>query len=1159
MNGYQRLIGTLLLLLCASTGPQAYAAAPLRDAQEATTSDLNLRPAPLTPLPVDAFVTRSGASLMLKGKPFRFISWNVPNLHIVEDDTWRKHSARPADRNPPYWHRVSEAEQLDAIQTVAQLGGQVIRLYPFSIQGGLNNGTGLSHYNGPQQPLQEELMRDYDRLIALSRQHGIRLIVPFIDQWRWFGGLEEFVRLSGGGDFYTDRTVIENYKAMLRQIVLRVNTITGIPYHQDPTIMAWQLGNELRDVPPAWTAELAAFVKSLAPQQLLMSGSMQERAALLDPNVDILTSHYYQHASGQDFVSRARSDQAIFGQTKPFIIGEFGCHSTDQLVGTMDVVLHGNMTGALLWSLRFRSEEGGFYWHREGTDFASYRWPGFKSNAASDEQDLLAKTFERAWAIQGYLPPPRQVPAPPRILPSSTPEALAWFGSVGAEFYSLERSLDGITWTPLADHLSDADVPFQPFQDLNAPTDGPIQYRMRAHNIAGVSEWSPSFLTRARAPEKPQPVPQDFVKRKHGQLFLADQVFRFIGLAAPNLYQNAEQLDPDFANRWPDAFELSDTLDTLQQLGSRATRSFTLSIQQADGVPALVQGIGQYNEEAFRSLDRVLKESHDRNIRIIVPLIDSHNFPGIGGISAFTAFLNKDKTLFWTDPAVRDAYKQLLYDVLHRRNHLTGIRYKDDPTILAWQLGNELDSFISDNGLDLGPHKTPDPALREHWMQLISTWSVEMAAHLKHLDPNHLVMEGGGNVETFLADPNIDILSQHYYPFWEAYRGKRVRGVDENRRLRALTQRAGKALIVDEFGLGDTPDLRAFMDEVIRNGTTGALLWSLRGHRRDGGFYYHNESGTQFNSYHWPGFPSGDRMDERRMLALLRNRAYRIQGLRVPPLPRPEGIPLILPPLRPQALHWRGVTGASHYEVERRELPHGPWRRLASHVTDDDKKRRMFSDVTATSGQQYEYRVRARNASGTGPFSAPYSITATFTSAPSLSTLSDTFDHPMQSWTLKWAEPDERLRTETLIRRSAHQGLRLSGALRLEIPFHASQTGQKVAVSKRFAAPIDLRGHLLSLQVRRSRGLRDSVPMGLAKLFVLSSDATCQSGVWADGGGRALHAGWKRLELDPDAPNFSATGYNPQFVCELGVELSAPGGSVPLDAAVILLDALVIE
>lgn len=39
---------------------------------------------------------------------------------------------------------------------------------------------------------------------------------------------------------------------------------------------------------------------------------------------------------------------------------------------------------------------------------------------------------------------------------------------------------------------------------------------------------------------------------------------------------------------------------------------------------------------------------------------------------------------------LRQDLKDIITYVLNRRNTVNGIYYKDDPTILAWQLGNEL-------------------------------------------------------------------------------------------------------------------------------------------------------------------------------------------------------------------------------------------------------------------------------------------------------------------------------------------------------------------------------------------------------------------------------------------------------------------------------------
>lgn len=449
-------------------------------------------PGPGDESPVDSFVTREGNHLLESGRPFRFISWNVPNLHVVEDPSWVQRPLAAAGRVPVYWHRVTREEQEDAVQTVVQMGGRVVRPYTLSVKGGRNDRGGPSHVSGPGLPLDEDLMRDYDSMVATCGRHGVRLIIPIIDEWNWFGGRREFAALYGGGDFFTDRRVVDAYKDLIRQLLTRVNTVTGIAYRDDPAIMAWETGNELRRVPRAWTAEIAAWIKAIAPRQLVADGANGSIESADDPNVDLLTDHYYDHG-GNDYASRALRDQARAGSRRPFFIGEFGCTDPDAELGAMDATLRGGLAGALFWSLRFHSADGGFYWHREGGSNAAYHWPGFLSNAASGEARVLAGMRERAWAIRGLQPPPLPAPLAPVVLDRTTPAGVVWRGSVGAERYVLERSADGGPWVVVSESLTDDADPFRPFADAGAPAGLALRYRMRAVNAAGASPWSAAF------------------------------------------------------------------------------------------------------------------------------------------------------------------------------------------------------------------------------------------------------------------------------------------------------------------------------------------------------------------------------------------------------------------------------------------------------------------------------------------------------------------------------------------------------------------------------------------------------------------------------------------------------------------------------------------
>ena len=90
----------------------------------------------------------------------------------------------------------------------------------------------------------------------------------------------------------------------------------------------------------------------------------------------------------------------------------------------------------------------------------------------------------------------------------------------------------------------------------------------------------------------------------------------------------------------------------------------------------------------------------------------------------------------------------------------------------------------------------------------------------------------------------------------------------------------------------------AVIDTVMARGLTGAMLWSIRYHNRDGGFYWHHEpaGGDLFKAYHWPGFAIGEVYDERRLLHLLRERAHGIQGLLM--IPGQSALPCRARPLR---------------------------------------------------------------------------------------------------------------------------------------------------------------------------------------------------------------------------------------------------------------------
>jgi len=460
--------------------------------------------------------------------------------------------------------------------------------------------------------------------------------------------------------------------------------------------------------------------------------------------------------------------------------------------------------------------------------------------------------------------------------------------------------------------------------------------------------------------------------RNGDQLFEGQHPFRFFGLAAPNIQQNESQIREDKANRFPDEYEIRDILGAINRLGGRATRTFSLSVYSPNDnqMPVYIPARRTYNEDAFRCLDRVIALGHEYDVRLIIPFIASQSFGSIRGVDEFSALAGKSMGSFWTDEEVKADFKHFLDFVLNRKNTVNGVLYKDDPAILAWQLGNEFGSFAGDRGLNY-----------EEWNPRILAWSLEMAAYIKSMDPNHLIMEAGGvDREAFINDPNIDVISDHLYEYWNRISGRpwELAPIAHQSRQEC---KGKKPLIVDEFGLGSTENLRELMKTIREEGIVGGLMWSIRGHRRDGGWYYHNEGGTPVNSFHYPGFAVGFDYEETRLLDLLRTEAYLIRGIPVPATLLPYPAPVLMK--KGNGFTWRGSTGSAYYTIERSETTDGRWEILATGLHDSiiqDVKNFentprssealiLFYDESKVRGKTYYYRIKGLNTAGETDYS----------------------------------------------------------------------------------------------------------------------------------------------------------------------------------------------
>ena len=427
------------------------------------------------------FVTASGDRLMDGKEEIRFVSFNIPNLHYIEDNF--------IFTEPNPWRIADEYEIRDALVSIRQLGGKVTRTYVPSVRKATDDSSVIRHVLAPGV-FNEDAFRAYDKVLEVANQTGVRVIIPLVDNWWWWGGPREYAAFRGKSkdEFWTDPLLIDDFKKTIAHIVNRVNTYTGVPFRLDKAVLGWETGNEL-ECPFSWTKEIASYIKTLDTLHLVIEGTNSREIsdeALLDPHIDVLSTHNYGPADRsipQILLAREKAKGR-----KPFFVGEFGFTPTADMRRVIDTVIASGVSGIMVWSLRAHNRDGGFYYHTN-----DYRWPGFPSGNAWDEAGVISLFREKAYQINGRTPEPVPLPETPTLLPIETPYKISWQGSTGASSYLIERKADDEPfWRVIAAGASDAEFGYRPlYADTSAEPGRRYSYRIRARNASGYSEESP--------------------------------------------------------------------------------------------------------------------------------------------------------------------------------------------------------------------------------------------------------------------------------------------------------------------------------------------------------------------------------------------------------------------------------------------------------------------------------------------------------------------------------------------------------------------------------------------------------------------------------------------------------------------------------------------
>jgi mannan endo-1,4-beta-mannosidase len=321
----------------------------------------------------------------------------------------------------------------------------------------------------------------------------------------------------------------------------------------------------------------------------------------------------------------------------------------------------------------------------------------------------------------------------------------------------------------------------------------------------------------------------------------------FVQTRGMNLIRNGKKYTFMGANFWYgmnigeyDRPRLKRELDRLQKLGIKNLRVLAAT-EGPDSepwriVPSVQPYPGVFNENLLQGLDLLLFEMAKRDMTAVVVL--GNYWQWSGGFGQYLHWAGRGSipypefdaearggsdyelsswwrwfrynyyvTRFYSNPVAVGYYHNFVRMLVQRKNSLTKKKYRDDPTIMAWQLANEPAGFFSGDSYD--------------------KWIAATAALIKSLDSNHLVSTGAmGEVFQFSGNDqiknhshkDIDYTTVHIwvqnsglYNPWKSQEtyGKAVEVLHKQlAQHREMAKKLGKPLVFEEFGF--SRDLNRF-------------------------------------------------------------------------------------------------------------------------------------------------------------------------------------------------------------------------------------------------------------------------------------------------------------------------------------------------------------
>ena len=261
----------------------------------------------------------------------------------------------------------------------------------------------------------------------------------------------------------------------------------------------------------------------------------------------------------------------------------------------------------------------------------------------------------------------------------------------------------------------------------------------------------------------------DFVRVSEGHFVLDDSSYTFVGC---NLWYGAIL---GSTGEGGDRERLCRELDSLCSLGVKNLRVLVgaegLSDRSDHIRPVLQPQPGVYNDTLLVGLDYLMQELGRRGMKAVLYLHNAWQWSGGFGTylewagagpvappDDWDGYCRYHSQFVRNDSARAMALRHTLF-VVSRTNTLTGLRYADDPALMAWEICNEPRPFARDSLTK----------------QAFVDWIAEQAHAIKAIDSHHLVTTGseglyGSEVDMALFEQvhalaDIDYLCIHIWPF----------------------------------------------------------------------------------------------------------------------------------------------------------------------------------------------------------------------------------------------------------------------------------------------------------------------------------------------------------------------------------------------------------